>query len=73
MKGKRSNSANDNAEAADGTQLSKLGSVLNGLEHGASRMRRKAQELMHSVRSGTYEIDPLQLSRRIIGDTLASL
>jgi anti-sigma28 factor (negative regulator of flagellin synthesis) len=56
----------------DGTQLSKLSSVLSGLEQGAYAMRRRAQQLMRAVRSGTYEVDPLKLSRRIIGDTLAS-
>ena len=56
----------------NGTQLSKLSSVLNGLEQGAWAMRRQAQQLMQAVQSGTYEVDPLQLSRRIVGDTLAS-
>jgi anti-sigma28 factor (negative regulator of flagellin synthesis) len=55
-----------------GTQLSRLSSVLNGLEYGASAMRRRAQQLMRAVRSGTYTVDALKLSRRIVGDTLAS-
>ncbi|MGI8959469.1 MAG: hypothetical protein ACR2IV_06880 [Bryobacteraceae bacterium] len=55
-----------------GTQLSKLSSVLNGLEQGASAMRRQAQQLMRAVQSDTYEVDPIKLSRRIIGDALAS-
>ena len=46
---------------------------MNGLEQGASAMRRRAQQLMRAVRSGTYEVDPLKLSRRIVGDTLASI
>jgi hypothetical protein len=61
-----------NPNGMHGTQLSNLSSVLNGLEHGASAMRRQGQQLMRAVRSGTYEVDPLQLSRRIIGDALAS-
>jgi anti-sigma28 factor (negative regulator of flagellin synthesis) len=56
----------------DGTQLSKLSSVLNGLEQGACAMQRRARQLMRAVRSGTYEVDSLKLSRRIIGDTVAS-
>jgi hypothetical protein len=56
----------------DGAQLSKLSSVLNGLERGASAMRRRTRQLMRAVRADTYEVDPLKLSRRIIGDTVAS-
>jgi hypothetical protein len=56
----------------DGTQLSKLSSVLNGLEQGASAMRRRATQLMLAVRADTYEVDPLKLSRRIVGDTMGS-
>jgi anti-sigma28 factor (negative regulator of flagellin synthesis) len=56
----------------EGTQLSKLSAVLNGLEQGACAMQRRARQLMRAVRSGTYEVDSLKLSRRIIGDTLAS-
>jgi anti-sigma28 factor (negative regulator of flagellin synthesis) len=63
---------NDTAESIDVAQLSKLSSVLNGLEHGACAMRRRARQLMRAVRSGTYKVDPLKLSRRIIGDTLSS-
>lgn len=51
-------------------QLSKLSSVLNGLEGGASLMRRHVREAMQAVHAGTYNIDPLQLSRRIIGEAL---
>ncbi len=53
-------------------QLSKLSSILNGLEGGASAIRRHVVEAMRSVRSGTYRIDPLQLSRRIVGEALGS-
>jgi anti-sigma28 factor (negative regulator of flagellin synthesis) len=72
MKATRFSRNKSAGDVTDGSQLSKLSSVLNGLELGASAMRRRAQQLMRAVRSGTYEVDPLQLSRRIIGDTLAS-
>lgn len=55
---------------AETFQLTRLSSVLNGLENGASAMRLHAQEAMRAVRSGTYAIDPVQLSRRIVGETL---
>lgn len=64
---KRSDRFSDHPE---GAQLSRLGSVLNGLEHGAGRMRRHWQKAMNAVREGTYRVDPLQLSRRIIGEAL---
>jgi hypothetical protein len=72
MKIRRFIPKNGTAESIDLAQLSKLSSVLNGLEHGACAMRRRAQQLMRTVRSGTYKVDPLKLSRRIIGDTLSS-
>lgn len=56
----------------DAFQLSRLSSVLNGLESGASAMRRHAQEAMRAVRSGTYKVDPVQLSRRIVGEALGA-
>jgi len=73
MNATRFSSHTDTATVSNGAQLSKLSSVLNGLDHGASAMRRKAQELMKAVRSGTYEVDPVQLSRRIVGDALGPL
>jgi hypothetical protein len=72
MKVTRFNTKAGTPNSMHGTQLSKLSSVLNGLEDGASAMRRQAQQLMRAVRSGTYNVDALQLSRRIVGDTLAS-
>ena len=55
---------------AETFQLTRLSSVLNGLENGATAMRRHAREAMLAVRSGTYAVDAAQLSRRIIGETL---
>jgi anti-sigma28 factor (negative regulator of flagellin synthesis) len=60
------------AESSDGVQLSKLSSVLNGLESGASAIRRHVQQAMTAVRTGSYRVDPLQLSKRIVGEALGS-
>lgn len=60
------------SQNSEGAQLSKLSSVLNGLENGASAIRRHVQQAMGAVRAGTYEVDPLQLSKRIIGEALGS-
>lgn len=53
-------------------QLTRLSSVLNGLENGATLMRRHAQEAMRAVRAGTYAVDPKQLSQRIVGEALGT-
>lgn len=53
-------------------QLSRLSSVLNGLEGGARAMCRHTQDAMKAVQSGTYRVDPIQLSRRIVGDALGT-
>jgi anti-sigma28 factor (negative regulator of flagellin synthesis) len=58
------------AEDSDGVQLSKLSSVLNGLESGASAIRRHVLEAMRAVRTGTYEVDAVALGRRIVGEAL---
>ena len=60
------------AQSSDGGQLSKLSSVLNGLENGASAIRRHVQQAMSAVRGGTYQVDSLQLSKRIVGEALGS-
>jgi hypothetical protein len=58
--------------SSEGVQLSKLSSVLNGLENGASAIRRHVHQAMSAVRAGTYQVDPLQLSKRIVGEALGS-
>jgi hypothetical protein len=58
------------AENSDGAQLSKLSSVLNGLDNGAARMRTHLQQAMGAVRSGSYRVDALKLSRRIVGEAM---
>lgn len=60
------------AGANDGAQLSALSSVLNGLESGATAIRRHVYQAMGAVRSGTYQVDSMQLSKRIIGEALSS-
>lgn len=60
----------DDTESPHSTQLSKLSSVLNGLESGAQLMQQRVAETLSAIQSGTYRVDPLQLSRRIIGEAL---
>jgi hypothetical protein len=55
----------------DATQLTKLSSVLNGLKRGATAMRAQVTQAMGAVRSGDYNVDPLQVSRSIVLDSLA--
>jgi hypothetical protein len=64
--------ANGPGGNSDGAQLSRLSSVLNGLESGASAIRRHVYLAMGAVRSGTYKVDALQLSKRIVGEALGS-
>lgn len=58
------------SEPGDGAQLSRLSSVLNGLESGAMVMRRHVLQAMGAVRGGTYRVDPVQLSKRIVGEAM---
>jgi hypothetical protein len=57
-----------NSEAV--SQLSKLSSVLRALNRGANAIRSRITAASGAVRSGTYRVDPLQLSQRIIRDCL---
>jgi hypothetical protein len=57
-------------QQTEAVQLSRLSSILNGLEGGACAMRRHVQEAMAAVRTGTYKVDALQLSRCIVGEAL---
>jgi hypothetical protein len=34
-------------------------------------MRAQFVQAMAAVKSGTYQVDPMQVSRRIVGDSLA--
>lgn len=55
----------------DASQLTKLSSVLNGLKRGASAMRAQVTHAMTAVRAGDYHVDPLQVSRSIVLDSMA--
>jgi hypothetical protein len=57
--------------AAADFQLSKLSSVLNGLTRGAAAINSHLDEAWGAVRSGTYRVDPLRLSQRIVRDCLS--
>ena len=63
----------DNARLAaeDASQLTRLSSVLNGLKLGTTQMRAHVMHAMDAVRSGDYHVDPLQVSRSIVLDSLA--
>jgi hypothetical protein len=54
------------ASCAQQDELWKLGSVLNGLEGGAIRMRKRVYELAAAVRAGKYAVDAKELSRCIV-------
>lgn len=56
----------------EAVQLSRLSSVLNGLEGGAHAIRHHVLEAMQAVRSGTYKVDATQLSRRIVGEAMGA-
>lgn len=70
--GMDSSSGNEKLDQTDGVQLTKLSSVLNGLESGAAMMRRQAQQVLSAVRSGTYRVDPMNLSKRIVRDSFGA-
>jgi hypothetical protein len=55
----------------DDMQLTKLSTVLNGLKKGATVMRNQVSQVMGAVRSGSYQVDALAVSRSIVGDSLA--
>jgi hypothetical protein len=55
----------------NGLQLTRLNSVLNGLRRGALGMRARVQQVMNAVRLGSYKVDSLQVSRRIVSETMA--
>jgi len=76
-KQKASESASGTAAALEATepqddlQLTKLSTVLNGLKKGATAMRNQVSQVMSAVRSGSYQVDSLAVSRSIVGDSLA--
>ena len=66
-----SKDAAQQAPPEDASQLTKLSSVLNGLKRGATAMRAQVTQAMGAVRSGDYHVDPLQVSRSIVLDSMA--
>jgi anti-sigma28 factor (negative regulator of flagellin synthesis) len=52
------------------SQLSKLSSVLSGLQLGANKIRSQAVSTASQIKSGTYKLDPMQISKSIISDLL---
>ena len=66
-------SADTFAPQNETAQLANLSSVLNGLEGNASIIRQHVRDAMNAVQSGTYRIDPVQLSRCIVSDALGNL
>jgi hypothetical protein len=54
-------------------QLSRLSSVLNGLEGGAQMMHRHLLQTSDAIKAGSYRVDPLKVSHRIIGEALRTL
>ena len=62
----------ETAAPQDDLQLTKLSGVLNSFKKGASAMRSQVAQVMASVRGGTYKVDPMQVSRSIVGESLAS-
>ncbi len=67
-----SGSASQTDAPQDDLQLTKLSGVLNSLKNGASAMRSQLVQVMTAVRSGTYQVDPLQVSRSIVGESIAA-
>lgn len=61
--------ASSGEEHSDGVQLSRLSSVLNGLAGDAIGSKR-ISSLSTLVKSGAYQINPLQVSERMIDDAL---
>lgn len=63
-------SPDDETLRSNRAQLSKLSSILNGLEGGAQLMQHNVQRAQLAVKAGTYRVDAFQLSKRIVGEAL---
>jgi hypothetical protein len=55
----------------DDFQLTRLSSVLTSLKNGALAVRTQVSQVMGAVRTGSYQVDALAVSRSIVGDSLA--
>jgi anti-sigma28 factor (negative regulator of flagellin synthesis) len=64
--------AETSSSRSDAVQLSRLGSALSAAAAKIFANPSRIQTLSKSVQSGSYMVDPIQLSRRIINDALAA-
>jgi hypothetical protein len=62
--------ADDATSSSYQTQLTRLSSILNGLQLGATQIRSQYLNAASQVKAGTYQLDPLQISRSIVSDLL---
>ncbi len=53
-------------------QLTRLSSVLNGLQANAATTRAQYVQAYNKVKSGSYTVDPLEVSRSIVEDMLTT-
>lgn len=60
------------ASISDEVQLSHLGSALSAASTRLFATSNRIDDLTKLVRSGSYAVDPLQLSRRLIEDAQAA-
>jgi anti-sigma28 factor (negative regulator of flagellin synthesis) len=65
-----SNAAADQIQSQDQLHFTKLSSVLNNWKQGTTKTRAKVGQVMSAVRSGSYQIEPQQVSRSIVNDSL---
>jgi anti-sigma28 factor (negative regulator of flagellin synthesis) len=63
-------SSDDTTTSAYQSQLSRLSSVLSGLQLGANKIRAQALNAANQIKSGNYNLDPLQVSKSIVSDLL---
>ncbi len=56
--------------SSNADSLSRLSSVLKGLNRGATAIYFHISGAPAAVKAGTYQVDPLRLSQRIIRDCL---
>ncbi|HEX4810538.1 MAG TPA: hypothetical protein VH325_16490 [Bryobacteraceae bacterium] len=57
---------------SDAVQISSLGSALHAASGKVFGNTNQIENLRSNVRSGAYTVDPLQLSRRIVNDSLSA-
>jgi hypothetical protein len=64
--------AEDTQVSPHQAQLSRLNTVLNSLQKNATVTRSQALRAASQIKSGTYQIDSLLVSKSIVGDLLNS-